>query len=52
MLIDNKHTIEQALANNRLEGLSVSDEVGLLIKMALSGVDVTTEQILELLNTN
>jgi len=49
MLITNPNTLKQALANIRLESLSLSQDVKFLLDKALTEPTITTTQILELL---
>ena len=46
MPITNTNLVRQALANLRLENMSVSDEVQDLLKRALNGENITTTDIL------
>lgn len=52
MQIQNKETVKQAIANNRLEGMSCSQEVLDLLKRAESDQKITTEYILEFLRNS
>ena len=49
MKIDNPETLKQALANMRLENLSLSHEVNALVRQALMDKTVDTDDIKELL---
>jgi hypothetical protein len=51
MKITNKDTLNQALANIRLEDLSLSKEIDALLQSALAGQSTTvdTEEVLNLL---
>ncbi|SQD77597.1 hypothetical protein [Moritella yayanosii] len=49
MPITNPNTLKQALANIRLESLSLSQDVKSLLNKALTDPTVTTTQVLELL---
>lgn len=49
MLITNPDTVKQALANIRLEGLFVSQDIKDLLEKALSDPSITTEYILKVL---
>lgn len=49
MRITNLNTLRQALANNRLESREPSKDVKALLEKTLTGSNVTTTQVLELL---
>jgi len=49
MKINNPETLEQALANMRLENLSLSPEVDALVRQALVKLNIDTEDIKYLL---
>jgi hypothetical protein len=49
MPITNPNTLKQALANIRLESLSLSDDIKYLFEKALTDPTVTTTQILDIL---
>ena len=49
MPITNVNTLNQALANIRLESLSVSDEIKTLLEKALTDPSISTTTILNIL---
>lgn len=49
MKMSNQETLKQALANIRLDSLSLSPEVESLIKIALTNNNIDTEDIKQLL---
>jgi hypothetical protein len=49
MPITNPNTLKQALANIRLESLSLSDDIKCLFEKALADPTITTTQILDVL---
>lgn len=50
MKIKNPHTLKQALANMKLENLSPSPEVSVLLQQALVDENIDTEDIRNLLS--
>ncbi len=50
MKIKNPHTLKQALANMKLENLSPSHEVSVLLQQALVDENIDTEDIRSLLH--
>lgn len=50
MKIKNPHTLKQALANMKLENLSPSHEVSVLLQQALVDENIDTEDIRNLLH--
>jgi len=47
--ITDKNVVRNALANQRLEGLSVSNELKSLLDRALEGEDITTEYLIKMI---
>lgn len=52
MILSNRNTIIQALANIRLEGLEVSNDIKEILERAMNGEIVTTDEIFKILRNS